>query len=110
VIGFPTIGYSATIVAAALCIKPRGLLTKSQAAKVDAFKTMSSIFATMRALATRFRGILRGNDTAKLDVWLCDTGRSGLYGLRRFARSLRHDLAAGRNAITGTWSNGQKEG
>jgi len=98
------------IVAAALCIKPRGLLTEPQAAKVDAFKSMSAEFATMRGLAMRFRGILRGKDTEKLDVWLHDADRSGLYGIRRFARTLRQDLAAVRNAITETWSNGQTEG
>ncbi len=98
------------IVAAALCIKPRGLLTKAQAAKVDAFKSTSPEFAMMRELAMRFRGILRGNDTLKLDVWLHDADRSGLYGIRRFTRTLRQDLAAIRNAITETWSNGQTEG
>ena len=64
----------------------------------------------MRGLAMRFRGILRGNDTGKLDVWLHDADRSGLYGIRRFARTLRQDLAAVRNAITEPWSNGQTEG
>jgi hypothetical protein len=107
----PSTGHMVSpIVAAALCIKPRGRLTKPQAVKVDAFKTMSPAFATMRKLAMRFRGILRGSDTALLDLWLHDADRSGLYGLRRFARSLRHDLAAVRNAITETWSNGQAEG
>jgi transposase len=86
--------------AAALCIKPRGLLTEPQAASVNAFKTMSAEFAAMRGLAMRFRGILRGNDTEKLDIWLHDADRSGLYGIRRFARSLRQDLAAVCNAIT----------
>ena len=60
----------------------------------------------MRGLAMRLRGILRGNDTEKLDVWLHDADRSGLYGIRRFARTLRQD----RDAITKTWSNGQTEG
>jgi transposase len=107
----PTTGQLVSpIVAAALCIKPRGLLTEPQAAKVNAFKTMSAEFATMRGLAMRFRGILRGTDTEKLDVWLHDADRTGLYGIRRFARSLRQDLAAVRNAITETWSNGQTEG
>jgi hypothetical protein len=50
------------IVAAALCVKPRGLRTDAQAAKVDAFKAISPAFATMRALAMRFRGILGGGD------------------------------------------------
>jgi hypothetical protein len=52
-----------SIVAAALCIKPRGLLTEAQAAKIDAFKSTSLDFVTMRGLAMRFRGILLGNDT-----------------------------------------------
>jgi transposase len=39
-----------------------------------------------------------------------DADRSGLYGIRRFARTLRQDLAAVRNAITEPWSNGQTEG
>jgi hypothetical protein len=98
------------IIAAALCIKPRELLTEPQAAKVDAFKSASAEFATMRSLAMRFRGILRGNDTEKLEVWLHDADRSGLYGIRRFARTLRQDLAAVRNAIAETWNNGQTEG
>jgi Transposase len=107
----PTTGQLVSpIVAAALCIEPRGLLTEPQAAKVNAFKTMSAEFATMRGLAMRFRGILRGTDTEKLDVWLHDADRTGLYGIRRFVRSLRQDLAAVRNAITETWSNGQTEG
>jgi hypothetical protein len=38
------------IVAAALCIKPRGLLTEPQAARVDAFKATSVEFATMHSL------------------------------------------------------------
>jgi len=65
------------IVAAALCIKLRGLLTEPQAARVDAFKATSVEFATMRSLAMRFRGILRGADVQKLDQWLDDADRSG---------------------------------
>jgi Transposase len=98
------------IVAAALCVKPRGLLTQAQAAQVDAFKAISPAFATMRALAMRFRGILRSGDVEKLTVWLHDADRSALYGIRRFVHTLRLDLAAIRNAITETWSNGQTEG
>jgi transposase len=98
------------IVAAAFCIKPRGLLTKPQAAKVDAFKAASVEFATMRRLAMRFRSILRGAGAQKLDVWLYDADRARLYGIRRFVRTLRQDLAAVRNAISEAWSNGQTEG
>jgi transposase len=98
------------LAAAALCVKPRGLLTQDQVAKVDAFKAISPAFATMRALAMRFRGILRGGDTEKLTTWLYDADRSALYGIRRFVHTLRLDLAAVRNAITERWSNGQTEG
>ena len=98
------------IVAAALCVKPRGLLTATQVAQVDAFKAISPAFATMRALAMRFRGILHGGDVEKLTAWLHDADRSALYGIRRFVHTLRQDLPAVRNAITETWSNGQAEG
>jgi hypothetical protein len=58
------------IVAAALCVKPRGLPTGDQAANVDAFSRISPAFATMRALALRFWGILRGGDVENFTVWL----------------------------------------
>jgi hypothetical protein len=43
-----------SVVAAALCIKPRGLLTDRQARKVNALKDGSRAFAIMRGLAMRF--------------------------------------------------------
>ena len=48
------------VIAAALCIKPRGKLTTEQARKVEALKAGSPAFTTMRRLAMRFKGILRG--------------------------------------------------
>jgi transposase len=98
------------IVAAALCIKPRGLLTEAQAAKVDQLKETSSDFASMRQLAMRFRGLLKGSDPEPLDRWLSDAANSGIHGMHRFAATLRRDLAAVRNAISAPWSNGQTEG
>ena len=98
------------IVAAALCIKPRGLLTEAQAAKVDRLKEISSDFATMRQLAMRFRGLLKGSNPEPLDGWLSEAASSGIHGMRRFAATLRQDLVAFRNAISEPWSNGQTEG
>jgi transposase len=97
-------------VAAALCMKPRGLLTALQADKVDRLKIASTEFATMRQLAMRFRSILRNGDIGKFDGWLRDAHDAGIYGIRRFVRTLRQDLAAVKNAITEPWSNGQAEG
>ena len=64
----------------------------------------------MRRLAMRFRGILRSENGSKLAVWLKDAQQSGLYAMQRFARTLRRDIEAVRNAIKEPWSNGQTEG
>ena len=98
------------IVAAALCIKPRGLLTVNQAAKVDAMKKDWPEFATMRRLAMRFRGLIKSKSASKLGGWLIDAQKSGLYSMQRFARTAQRDIDAVRNAITEPWSNGQTEG
>jgi transposase len=86
------------------------LLTEDQADKVGRLKDTSAEFASMRKLAMRFRGILRSRNAGKLDGWLNDVRRSGIYGMRRFAQTLRQDLAAVTNGITESWSNGQTEG
>lgn len=107
----PATGWAISpIVAASLCIKPRGLLTLRQAAKVDALKSASADFTAMRWLAMRFRGLLRSKDIQKFGVWLDDAQHSGIYAMQRFARTLRRDLDAVTNALTEDWSNGQTEG
>ena len=107
----PTTGWLISlIVAAALCMKPRGLLTTGQAAKVAALKNASLEFVTMRGLAMRFRGILRSKNAKRLDGGLNDAQRSGIYAMQRFARTLRQDICAVRNAVAEPWSNGQTEG
>ena len=98
------------LTAAALCIKPRPLLTERQATTVDAHKAASSEFAIMRRLAMRFRGILRGQSTAALGQWLHDAHHCGIYAMQRFANTIRQDLEAVRNAVSEPWSNGQTEG
>jgi hypothetical protein len=82
------------IIAAALCVKPRGLLTNNQAVKADALKSERREFTTMRGLAMRFRGVLLSKNVAKLGVWLTDAHKSGLYAMQRFARNLRRDIDA----------------
>ena len=64
------------IVAAALCVKPRGFLTSAQVATVDALKSEWPEFAPMRRLAMRFRSILRSKNTGKLAAWLKDAQQS----------------------------------
>src|SRR5579883_1263588 len=52
----------------------------------------------------------RAINAGKLGVWLKDAHQSGLYAMQRFARTLRRDIDAVRNAVTEQWSNGQTEG
>jgi transposase len=107
----PTTGWQISPIDATwLCLKPRGQLTPPQAVKVNALKQASPSFAVMRQLAMRFRGILRSRDTAKLDSWLDAADRCGFGSMQRFARMLRRDLEAVRNAVADCWSNGQVEG
>ncbi len=47
------------VIAASLCMKPRGMLTPKQAAKVDALKSASGEFAAMRKLVMQFRGVVK---------------------------------------------------
>lgn len=98
------------IIAAALCVKPRGLLTNNQAVKADALKSEWREFTTMRGLAMRFQGVLLSKNVTKLGVWLTDAHKSGLYAMQRFARNLRRDIDAVRSAVSESWSNGQAEG
>jgi len=98
------------VIAAALCVKPRGLLSERQIRKVDALKQGSGAFVVMRRLAMRFHGILRSKKTAALDAWIDDAIDSGLIPIMTFARVLRRDIDAVNNAIELPWSNGQAEG
>jgi hypothetical protein len=99
-----------SLTAAALCVKPRGAMTPRQIVNVDLLKATSEEFTTMRGLAMRFAGLLRGGDIGKLDVWLRDARHCGLHAMRSFVRKLRQDIDAVRNAILEPWSNGQVEG
>ncbi|MCR5860410.1 ISL3 family transposase [Mesorhizobium sp. J428] len=95
---------------AALCIKPRGLLTNRQARRVDALKQGSEAFRVMRGLAMRFNGILRSRNPDALDKWIDDAIETELTAIMRFASVLRRDIDAVKNAIELPWSNGQAEG
>jgi len=98
------------VVAAALCMKPKRMLTHSRAAKVSVLKEASPSFVVMRQLAMRFRGLLRSADAGELGSWLDDARHSGICALQQFARTLSRDIDAVRNAIAEPWSSGQAEG
>jgi hypothetical protein len=85
----PIIGHRISrLLAAALCVKPRRQMTTRQIVNLDASQAASAEFTTMRHLAMRFRGLLRGGTVEKLDVRLRDAPRSGIYGIQRFAKGI----------------------
>jgi hypothetical protein len=98
------------LVAAKLCVLPRGMLLTRQAATVDALKAALPDFAAMRGLAMRFRGLLRSGSEEKLEQWINDAYQSGIYAMQRIARTLRQDFAAVKLAVTTSWNNGPTEG
>ena len=107
----PTVsGQISRLVAAAQLSKPRPLLTGWQAAKVEALKKTRPDFARMRTLVMSFRGILQAGKVASLARWMKKASASGIYGMKRFVRKLSHDLAAVKNALRESWSNGPVEG
>ena len=61
-------------------------------------------------LAQEFARLVKKRQSADLDAWLDKASQSACHELRLFAKGLRQDMAAVRNAVTSEWSNGQTEG
>jgi transposase len=70
------------------------------------------LFDQIRALFDAGGGIrvLRGGTVEKLETWLGDARQCGIFGIRRFAQTLRQDIGAVRNVMLAPWSNWQAEG
>ena len=71
-----------------------------RATAAGALKAASHEFTAMRRLAMRFRGLLRGGTVEDLDAWPIDARGSGIYAMQRFARAIRQDIEAVRNAVS----------
>jgi hypothetical protein len=98
------------IVAAAIRMKPRRLLTERQVGMPLALREEVPGFAAMRHLAIRFQSLLRHHHETKLDRWLDDAKGCGVPAVVNFARTLMTDILAIRNAVIEPWSNGQTKG
>jgi transposase len=61
-------------------------------------------------LAADFLAMLRRREGARLPAWLEAAETSGISELKRFASTLREDLAAVQEGLTLRYSNGQTEG
>ncbi len=65
---------------------------------------------TVDRLARQFIQLVKERRRHDLDQWLNDVSASGIKALKSFANGIRGDLAAVRNALSMSWSNGQTEG
>ena len=99
------------IAASYLCLKPRGLMTRQELATTTELKRAAPGVRdhTTTGDAISWDLAMAEIQTSLSHGWTM-AHRSGVYGLRRFAYTIRNDLAAVRNAITERWSNGQTEG
>jgi transposase len=91
-------------------MKPRPLLNARQAKMLAELKEKVTGFSLIRYLAIRFQSLLRGRDVTKLERWLVDTKSCGIPAIVNFAKTLKIDILAVRNAVIESWSNGQTEG
>lgn len=73
------------VIAPALCIKPRKILTTGRARKVYVLKDGSNVFCTKCSLAMRFKGVLCGAHSEPLEQWMGDAVETGLVSIFRFA-------------------------
>jgi len=94
---------------ASLLLKPEHWSTE-QKRYVDAFLRWCPQARELRRLALRFRAMLRWRTAKRLAAWMHAAVSSDCHFLAQFARVLRRDLAAVKQAITSRWSNGPVEG
>ena len=107
----PTFGSRISpVVASAICMEPRRLLTERQVVMLTVLKEDVPGFAAIRHLAIRFQSLLRHHNGTKLDRWLNDAKECGIPAVVNFAKTLMIDIQAVRNAVIERWSNGQTEG
>ena len=95
--------------AAALCVKPRGQMTARQAASVDALRRVRRVHNHAALGDAVSRRTSQWNDG---EVGCLADRCTRVWDLRdaAFAKTIRQDLEAVRNAVSEPWSNGQTEG
>ena len=69
-----------------------------------------SQIVTVDRLARQFIQFVNNRQSGDLHQWLADVVASDIKALTSFANGIRRDLAAVRNALRLSWSNGQTEG
>lgn len=91
-------------------MKPSATLNTRRAQVMRILKQNVYGFAEAHHLALSVQTMLRYRQLHQLDEWIAAAAKSEVYALHRFAKALRRDGEAIRNAIAEPWSSGQVEG
>jgi transposase len=85
-------------------------LTEEQAAYLERLRVSDEAIGAAYELSQRFVEMIRDLDGERLEEWLAQAESCEAPALRRFAASLKTDLAAVRTGLTESWNNGPVEG
>ncbi len=99
-----------SLTASALCMKPSATLNTHQAQVMHILKQKVYGFAEAHHLVLGFQTMLKYGHLHHLSQWIAAAAKSEVYALQRFAKALKRDGDAIRNAIVEPWSSGQVEG
>ena len=99
-----------SLTASALCMKPSATLNTHQSQVMHILKQKVYGFAEAHHPALGFQTMLRYGHLHHLSQWIVAAAKSEVYALQRFAKALKRDGDAIRNAIVEPWSSGQVEG
>jgi len=88
-----------SLTASALCMKPSATLNTHQAQVMHILKQRVYGFAEAHHLVLRFQTMLRCGHLHHLSQWIVAAAKSEVYALQRFAKALKRDGDAIRNAI-----------
>jgi transposase len=95
---------------AALFMRREDKLSEEQKAYLGRLCDLDPALTEARRLTQDFAKMVRDLEGEKLDGWLKEAEACGAPAMRNFAAGLRKDLAAVREGLTETWSNGPVEG
>ena len=85
-------------------------LTEEQAAYLERLRVSDEAIGAAYELSQRFVEMIRDLDGERLEEWLAQAESCEAPALRRFAASLKTDLAAVHAGLTESWNNGPVEG
>lgn len=95
---------------AVLFLRRKENLTEEQAAYLDRLLSSDEALSSAYDLAQKFADMVRNLGGERLEEWLAEASSCAAPALRRFATSIKKDLAAVEAGLTQKWNNGPVEG